>query len=161
MIRVILFFVTKVIFSRTTPAQYKKGEVSMDENNNYNNNNYNEYNYNTPYQRNPYQKTNSFAKASLILGIASIATGILFLIPIPFITAILSIIFGFVSRQRGQRMEGKAIVGISLSVVTLITIVALFFVALSFLNSMAGVEFINQFMEEYSDALKVYMEFYK
>lgn len=132
----------------------------MDENNNYNGNHYNDYNYNAPYHNNQSRKSNSFAKASLILGIASIITGVLFLIPVPFITAILSIIFGIVSRQQEQHMEGKAIVGISLSAVTLITIAALFFVVLQFLNSMAGVEFINQFMEEYSDAMKIYMEFY-
>jgi len=140
----------------------------MEENNNYNNdfhnnnsdNGYNSYNYNAPYRNNSYQKSNGFAKAALILGIVSIVTGLLFLLPIPFITALLSIIFGFVSKQPGQRIEGKAIVGIALSAVTLITIVVLFVMAYQFLNSMAGVEFINQFMEEYADALKVYTDFY-
>lgn len=145
----------------------------MEENSNYNNNNYNPNNYNSnnnqgnynpsdyaPYSNNPPRRSNSFAKASLILSIVSIVTGVLFLIPIPFITSLLSIIFGFVSKQPGQRMEGKAIVGISLSIVTLITIIVLIWVVYQFLNTMAGVEFIRQFMAEYEEALKVYMEFY-
>lgn len=140
----------------------------MDENNNFNNNynpnnsnqdNYNSSNY-VPYQNNMPRKSNGFAKASLILGIISIVTGFLFLIPIPFITSLLSIIFGFVSKQPGQRMEGKAIIGISLSIVILITIIVLIVVVYQFLNTMAGVEFVNQFMEEYKEALKIYMEFY-
>lgn len=140
----------------------------MDENNNFNNNynpdnsnqgNYNSFNY-VPYQNNMPRKSNGFAKASLILGIVSIVTGFLFLIPIPFITSLLSIIFGFVSKQPGQRMEGKAIIGISLSIVILITIIVLIVVVYQFLNTMAGVEFVNQFMSEYKEALKIYMEFY-
>ncbi len=133
----------------------------MDENSNFNQDNYNQssYNYN-PYQNSQPKKSNGFAKASFILGILSIVTGIFFLIPIPFITALLSIIFGFVSKQPGQRMEGKAIVGISLSIVILITIIVLIVVVYQFLNTMAGVEFVNQFMAEYKEALKVYMEFY-
>lgn len=141
----------------------------MDENNNFNNNNYNQNNYTpnnynssnfTPYQNNAPQKSNGFAKASFILGILSMITGFFFLIPIPFITSLLSIIFGFVSKQPGQRMEKKAIIGISLSVVILITIIVLIVVVYQFLNTMAGVEFVNQFMAEYKEALKVYMEFY-
>ncbi len=118
-------------------------------------NNFNQNNYNPIPKR-----SNGFAKSSLILGIVSVVTGFLFLIPIPFITSLLSIIFGFVSKQPGQRMEGKAIVGISLSFVILITIIVLIFVVYQFLNTMAGVEFVNQFMAEYKEALKVYMEFY-
>ena len=117
-------------------------------------NNFNQNNYNPIPKR-----SNGFAKSSLILGIVSVVTGFLFLIPIPFITSLLSIIFGFVSKQPGQRMEGKAIVGISLSFVILITIIVLIFVVYQFLNTMAGVEFVNQFMAEYKEALKVYMEF--
>ena len=41
-----------------------------------------------------------------------------------------------------------------------ITIIVLIFVVYQFLNTMAGVEFVNQFMAEYKEALKVYMEFY-
>lgn len=131
----------------------------MDDNQ-FNQNNYNQNNYHSPYSNPVPKRSNGFAKSSFILGIISIITGFLFLIPIPFITSLLSIIFGFVSKQPGQRMEGKAIVGISLSIVILITIIVLIFVVYQFLNTMAGVEFVNQFMAEYKEALKVYMEFY-
>ena len=136
----------------------------MDENNfnnnNYNPNNYTQGSYNSPYSEPTPKRSNGFAKSSLILGILSVVTGFLFLIPIPFITSLLSIIFGFVSKKPGQRMEGKAIVGISLSIVMLVTIIVLIFVVYQFLNTMAGVEFVNQFMAEYKEAFKIYMEFY-
>lgn len=140
----------------------------MDDNNNFNNNynpdNYSQNNYyasnNSSYPNDIPRRPNGFAKASLILGIISIITGIFFLIPIPFITSLLSIIFGFVSKQPGQRIEGKAIIGISLSSVILITIIVIIVVVYQFLNTMAGVEFVNQFMAEYKEALKIYMEFY-
>ncbi|MCX4269422.1 MAG: DUF4190 domain-containing protein [Lachnospiraceae bacterium] len=128
--------------------------------NNYNPNTYNQNGYQSPYSNPAPKRANGFAKSSFILGIISVITGFLFLIPIPFITSLLSIIFGFVSKRPGERMEGKAIVGISLSAVILITIIVLIFVVYQFLNTMAGVEFVNQFMAEYKEALKVYMEFY-
>lgn len=113
----------------------------------------------TPYNDSTQNQPNKFAKVSLILGIVAIAT-FLYLIPVAFIAALLSIIFGFVSKRSNGRMEGKAIVGIALSSVTLIALAAIVALAFAFLNSMAGVELVNQLISQYADALEIYQEFY-
>lgn len=127
-----------------------------------------DYNYNNNEVQNTptnSQKKNNYALTSLILGIATLISGIislcfLFCAPIPVITAILSIIFGFLSRQPGERISAKAIIGIVFSIVTLVLLILMVIFILIFINSPEGQSFIEEFMIEYQDIYKTYSDFY-
>lgn len=89
---------------------------------------------NTQYQSNttnsPRQRGNSFATASLIMGILAVLT--LCTIYLPIVFGSLSIIFAVLSKGSQQRMAGAShagimlsLMGITLSVVTIVTTVFL------------------------------------
>ncbi len=126
-----------------------------------------DYNYNNEMgnnQVNP-QKKNNYATASLILGIITLVTGLISLCflmcaPVPVILGILSIVFGFLSRQPGERISAKAIVGIVFSIVTLVLLILMVIFVITFINSPEGQAFLKEFMVEYEDMYKTYSEFY-
>lgn len=129
-----------------------------------------DYNYNNETGQHPTntqnsQKKNNYATTSLILGIVTLVVGLvsmcfLMCAPIPVITGILSIVFGFLSRQPGERISAKAVVGIVFSIVTLVLLILMVIFIITFLNSPEGQAFIQEFMLEYQDMYKTYSDFY-
>lgn len=108
---------------------------------------------------------NSFAKASRILGFIAIAFGLgAVLMPyfalISIMSGMLSIAFGFVSKNQTGKMQNAAITGIVCSFVTLgfILIVAVFFIA--FMNTAGGQELMKEAIKMYNDTMAAYNEFY-
>lgn len=109
--------------------------------------------------------TNSFAKASRILGFVAIAFGLgAVLMPyfalISIMSGMLSIAFGFVSKNQTGKMQNAAITGIVCSFVTLgfILVVAIFFIA--FMNTAGGQELMKEAIKMYNDTMEAYNEFY-
>ena len=126
-----------------------------------------DYNYDNETGNNPVEmkKKNGYATTSLVLGIVTLISGLISLCffmcaPIPIITGILSIVFGFLSRQPGERISSKAIVGIVFSIVTLVLLILMVIFILTFINSPEGKMFIEEFLMEYEDIYKTYSEFY-
>lgn len=100
-----------------------------------------------------YVKTNNFAIASLVLGIVSIP--FICCCYIGLITAILSVIFGFVARSNIMKSAGRekgsgmALAGIILgfSAIGL----AIILLILSFVNVFSSEEFLNEFKRQFQN----------
>lgn len=109
--------------------------------------------------------SNSFAKASRILGFVAIAftfgTVIMpYFALIALMTGMLGIVFGFVSRSQTGKMQNPAIVGVVCSIVALcfLLIVAIFFIV--FMNTAGGQELMREVIQMYQDTMNAYNEFY-
>ena len=86
------------------------------QNNNFPNNNYNNYNNNYNNQMNipPAKPKDNLALLSLIFGIASIVTSMLYYVGIPL--AITAIVLSILSRNRQGRFQGMAVAGLCIGI---------------------------------------------
>lgn len=121
-------------------------------------NNYNNY-------TSPEPPKNSFAKTSMILGIIALVTGVISAVlpccaPIPLISALLGIIFGFVSRKPGEAFAPQAIIGIICNAVAIVFIILAAIFLIAFMNSAAGQEMVAEYMKYYQEIMEGYDAFY-
>ena len=108
---------------------------------------------------------NSFAKSSRILGFVSVGTGLAsallpFLVPLPVMFGMLSIVFAFVSRTQAGRFHNYAITGMVCSGVTLVFLLIVATFLILFLNTAGGQLIVAEYLEQYHQMLDAYNEFY-
>lgn len=120
-------------------------------NNNQNNvpdNNQNNNPYNNQYNGwQPVKQTDSFALASLLVGIAAIFTSFVFYISIP--CSVVAVVLACISKNRKGRFEGKAIAGLCIGISAFIVTLFIFAMVLKMLNSPELIDALNQFYNNY------------
>ena len=117
--------------------------------------------FNTPQQ--PPKK--NYDTPVLILGIVSAITAFLSAClcccaPIPIVTAIIGIVFAFVTTKNGYEWNAMRIIGLILCIVALLGIILYFVYIIVFMNSPAGQAYIEEYMKMYEEIFSDYSEFY-
>lgn len=111
------------------------------------------------------QAPNGYAKASRILGFLAVGSGLAsallpFFAPLPLMFGMLSIVFGFVSKNQTGKFQNHAITGIACSAVTLVFLLIVTIFLLLFFNSAGGQQIVAEYMEQYREMMDAYSEFY-
>lgn len=116
--------------------------------------------YNTPQQ--PLGK--NYDTPVLILGIVSaimalLSSCICCCAPIPIVTAIIGIVFAFVTTKNGHEWNAMRIIGLILCIVSLLGLILYFVYIIVFMYSPAGQAYINEYMKIYEDIMNSYSDF--
>lgn len=98
----------------------------------------------------------NYDTAVLVLGIVSavlalISSCIICCSPIPFVTAILAIVFAIITTRNGYDWNAMRIVGLVLGIVAILGLALWFIYLIVFMNSEAGQEYITRYLEMYSE----------